>query len=397
MNGDMELTTDEESATLAIRRFRTQLPRLRRAFVDAAQRLAVDATAKGILRSSAFIHDMQRLCQDESARRINAARDAVKELIDGGWSPSSVTAVRTFKDCLASADAPNETYGDIDEMLRQAIATAGTLFSATKPQTATEDVDAVRQEITDEAEADIDTTARKVQLTGGSTIFHGPVGVAQIGSSNNAHVDSRPALAVPIETGKSTERAQGPRTTEDEPYVIAEDSDQQLERERRGEERIPRLHFEVCLDPSLEGIIVQAAQAPPVEPEDRGETAPHLDDPIARIVLSNVGSVTVVRLWLILPIQILTASPFPDEAQAYKKDMVIRHPVLVKVLRPGSIMLTLTNRLSSPIVFGMSPDAYEERDVLTNEGRKTVKRPLVIQTLSLLRVRASTRRTHGRS
>jgi hypothetical protein len=176
----------------------------------------------------------------------------------------------------------------------------------------------------------------------------------------------------------------------EEPDIIAEGPAEQLQRERRGEPRVPRLHFEVLLDPSHLGVIIRESPVAPKEPEDLAN--PNDEDPMGRILLANIGRSAAVRLRLTLPIQILSASPFPDEANAYRKDQVVQHEVLVRVLRPGAVMITVTNRLSAPIGIGFAPEAYDQREVVNENGRTKVRRKLAVQTLEAFRIRAAAKR-----
>jgi hypothetical protein len=363
---------DESAAAIAIRRYRTQLPRFRREFADAVQRFHAEAAARGIARSGAFVQSVQRLCQDESTRRIGAARDAVEYGLEGGWATTASEAIQTLRTCLDNAPDPG-SFGDIDVAITTAIAISGILPNASQTDGIRSGIVTVRGEVSDEAEAELAAVARKVQLSGGSSVFNAPVGSVQIGERNKAIIGA----------------------TEPEPYIIAEDPKHQLEREGSGGLRVPRKHLEVLLDPSLQGVIVRECKAAPIEPEDRDPAALATEDPMGRILLSNVGGVPAVRLHLTLPIMIKTQSPFRDEVAAYQKDEVIRHQVLVHILRPGSIMITVTNRLSSPIVIGIRPEANDERDVEdvdAEHGLTRVPRKLTIQTLVMFLIRASTRR-----
>jgi hypothetical protein len=112
---------------------------------------------------------------------------------------------------------------------------------------------------------------------------------------------------------------------------------------------------------------------------------------MARILLSNVGHSTIVRLWLTMPVCIL-GSPSPGEGTAYSQAETIMHSVLVRVLRPGSIMLTITNRLSTALRVGIRPEAEEERDITTDDGWKTTKRRITIQTLYMAQIRGAAKR-----
>jgi hypothetical protein len=295
----------------------------------------------------------------------------VKDEIEGGWSVTPPDAVKTFLECIESAAAESSSYVDIDAALKDAFSVAGIAYSESQANCIRSAVDTVRQESIDEAEAELVSIAGRRQSSQLSSNFHGPVGSVQIGAHNTATTA---------------------RTVHDppEPHILAENPQTQLEREARGEPRALRQHLEILLDPSLNGVIVREAEGPVTEPED-DTSRPDLRDPMGRILLSNVGRSTVVRLWLAMPIQILSASPFPRERNAYKKDEVIRHPVLVNVLRPGSLVLTITNRLASPIRAGIAPEAYDERDINTSTGWQRIGRPITVQTLYLVNVRGSSR------
>lgn len=363
---------DESDAAIAIRRYRTQLPRFRREFESAVRSFHVEAAAKGIAHSGAFMYGLQRLCQDESTRRINAARDAVKFSLEGGWFTTSSEALQTFRACFEET-AENGTYADINAAMRNAVAIAGIALSNSQTEAIVSGIVTVHGATVDEAEAELVAVARK-QPSGSSNIFNAPIiGAVQIGDRNKAVID----------------------TSDSELHMLTEDPAHQLQRERDGEPRVPRQHFEVLLDPSLQGVIVRECALARQRPVHHDPAAPDIEDPTGRILLANIGRVAAVRLHLTLPLQILTASPFPDEAKAYKKDQVISHVILVRCLRPGSIIVTVTNRLSSPIVIGFKPEAYVERDVEgvhAEPGRARLRTKVIIQTLFMCRVEAATRR-----
>jgi hypothetical protein len=333
----------------------------------------VEAAAKGIAHSGAFIYGVQRLCQDESQRRIDAARDAVKVTLQSGWLTTSSEATRTFRACFEEA-AENGTYADIDAAMRDAIAIAGIALSNSQTNAILSGVGTVHGELIDEAECDLVIVARRKSPGVNNVINAYSVGAVQIGDSNKAFLG----------------------TSESEFDILTEDPAYQLQREREGAPRVPRQHFEVLLDPSLQGVIVRECATAPTEPGPSGATALDIEDPMGRILLTNIGRVAAVRLHLTMPLQILTASPFPDEAKAYRKGQVIPHAMLLRCLRPGSIIITVTNRLSSPIVIGLNPEAYVERDVERADaepGRTSVRTKVTIQTSAMCRIKAATRRS----
>lgn len=211
----------EPPAAAAMRRYATQLPRLRRAFARSVLALNAEAASRGIGRSGAFIHLTQELCIEETARRIEAAKHAVKELLDSGaWPASSEEALRAFDDCLATDSGGESSFGDIVAALRQAIAIVGPLGSALDGVAA--EVDCVRGDLIAEAHAElVSTTMASQARRGAPTVFEGSIGSVQIGSHNTT-------MHAKAEHGEGGER---------EPHIIAEDAAEQLAREQRGRAR----------------------------------------------------------------------------------------------------------------------------------------------------------------
>jgi hypothetical protein len=115
---------------MAIRRYSTRLPRLRREFAKLVRQYTAEATGRGILCDGAFIHGIQQLCVEEMTRRVEAARDAVKDLVGrGSWPASPEEAVSGFDNVLAAEWDGDFVGGDIGDALRNAIAITGPLVA----------------------------------------------------------------------------------------------------------------------------------------------------------------------------------------------------------------------------------------------------------------------------
>lgn len=352
--------------------YQSQLPQRRDDFRDEVKRLKDDHSAKGDLFSR-HIYDVAKAAKKEMRARYEAAMVCVQALLDDGWVPSEGQTVESiYRDVFQSyRSIDRETFSDLTSAVEAAYADIGNNGPDIRGVFARE-IGEVGVTAYEKCVAQLRLYRPRARDSGNT--FTGHVGAVQIGDANVANV----------------RRTQGSGSSE-EAYIIAESADDQLERERRGEPRIPRQHFEVLLDPSLMGVIVRPTAVAPIEPQDRAD--PNDDDPMGRIMLENIGRTPAVRLRLTMPVRILTASPFTEEANAYQRDQVIPHEILVRVLRPGSLMITVTNRLAAPIDIGVRPEAYDERDVAVESGFTTVRRNLVIQTLVLIRISASRKRS----